>query len=829
MKYAYPSLVILLAQCLTVLLPGKTVQVSTTTELMATLDKLQAGDTLELSSGEWDSMQLRLSLEGRAEAPIVVKGASDGTTVITGRSSIQIGGQYITIRDLHFKGVEPPEGEEAIISFQESSEKMAYGSRLSNCFFDACNPVDPERRYAWVRMYGAKNRVDHNLFFGQNHSGVTVQVMMRTANARHRIDHNHFKDRKPGDGNGFECIQLGQSGDSEKDGNCMIEYNLFERCDGETEIVSNKTGNNIYRYNTFAESAGCLTLRHGNNCLVENNVFFGKGKALAGGIRIIGKGHTVRNNYFDGLSSLTGGVIVLYTGFPGSPLNGYFAADDTKLKNNLVVDCQGIGLYLHGGYGERNRTILPKRVSVTGNLIHLGASGNMQVAGELPDAIFENNIVNHGREFGRRDLTGFTKASMKLITNDAGFQMPVGDDGKPLFEFDGDGPRIISRKDVGPAWDAALPKLVAINPAQVNRLIRGTDDDLVRLLGQEIEKADAIIEAGKIYSVTFNERIPPSGDKRSYYSTGPYWWRNPDTEDGLPYVRRDGQFNPERDLVSDRAPMHAMTLDVLTLTLAYVGTGEVHYANYAQKLLRVWFIDEETRMLPNLNHTQAIPGRTDGRGTGIIDTLIFVELVDALKLLKTSPTWAPEEQTTLKQWFEEFLEWLTYHPHGIDELNAKNNHGTAYDLQQLAIAHYLEKETLVTFILERVKTERIATQITPDGLQPLEYERTRSWSYCTENLEHFARIAAIARQYGDPIFGYTSEDGANVGNALDYLLPYACAPEDNWPGKQVTEWQFEYIYAALSIASGLSDNPAYEEALACIPEPYDALLARLMR
>lgn len=457
MKSANPILFVALTLCLAHGLTGKTVAISTKAELLSSLENLQAGDTLELSSGEWNSVELILVMEGRAEAPIVLTGASDGSTVITGRSSIRIGGKYITVRNLQFKGVEPPDNQDAIVSFQETSEKMAFQSRLSNCFFDACNPKDPDRRYAWVRIYGLKNRVDHTLFSGQNHSGVTVQVMMRLAHAGHRIDNNHFKDRKPGDGNGFECIQLGQSGDSEKNGDCVIEYNLFERCDGETEIISNKTGNNSYRFNTFVESAGCLTLRHGDNCLVENNAFFGNGKPLSSGIRIIGKGHTVRNNYFDDLSGITGGVIVLYTGFPGSPLNGYFAADDTQLENNLVVDCQGVGLYLHGGYGERNRTILPKRVSIKNNLIHLGVFGHLQVAGELPDAVFENNIVNQGKEFGRRDLNGFIKTPMTLKTNDAGFRIPVDGSGEYLFNFQGIGPRIVTTEEVGPTWETYHP------------------------------------------------------------------------------------------------------------------------------------------------------------------------------------------------------------------------------------------------------------------------------------------------------------------------------------------------------------------------------------
>ena len=208
---------------------------------------------MPLENGDLD---LNLNLRGSADAPITITGAIDGSTRITGRSHIAIGGEYLILSHLTFDGVEPPDGAEAIVSFRRKSDAYATHCRLRQSVFDACNPADPERRYAWVRLYGSNNRVDHNLFRAQAHSGVTVQVMMKTADAANRIDHNHFLGPCPqGDGNGFECIQIGQSQDSMKEGHCVVESNLFERCDGETEIISSKTCKNIIRDNVFFESA----------------------------------------------------------------------------------------------------------------------------------------------------------------------------------------------------------------------------------------------------------------------------------------------------------------------------------------------------------------------------------------------------------------------------------------------------------------------------------------------------------------------------------------------------------------------------------------------
>ncbi|MGJ8640228.1 MAG: polysaccharide lyase 6 family protein [Opitutaceae bacterium] len=426
-------------------------KVSTKKDLSTALRLVKAGDTVELSSGTWDSIEIGILAQGTEEAPITVKGASDGSTLVTGQSCIEIGGRFITIRDLHFQGCEPPERKSSIVYFQKSS-RMASDSRLTNCVFESCNPVDPERRYSWVRLSGDRNRVDHSVFSAHNHSGVTIQVKLENSIAGHRIDHNHFIDRKPGDGNGFECIQVGQSQDSLKNGDCVVDYNLFERCDGETEIISSKTGNNVFRFNTFSESAGTLTLRHGDNNLVERNVFLGNGKSGAGGIRVIGNGHIVRSNYMEGISDVTGGSIVLYSGIPDSPLNGYFAANGATIEDNLMVNCLGVGVYLRGGYGERGRTILPEKVAIKRNLIHLAPVGESAVSGELPDVIVESNITSSELVAELQEMGGFRSIQMELHRSQEGFAMPLDLDGTPLFSFGDRAPSLLKKGEVGPEW-----------------------------------------------------------------------------------------------------------------------------------------------------------------------------------------------------------------------------------------------------------------------------------------------------------------------------------------------------------------------------------------
>lgn len=459
MKYSKLLFLLLTIFCLPLSGYGESILVSSMDELKKAAKNLNPGDTLELSEGEWESVELSLRARGTEEAPIVVKGASNGNTVITGRSWIGIGGHYITVRDLHFKGVEPPSSVEGIVQFRDSGKREAEHSRLSNCVFESCNPKDLSRRYKWVQIYGVKNRVDHTVFANQQHNGVAIQVRMAKEDVQHRIDHNHFIDRAEGDGNGFEMIQVGQSQDSENVGNCLVENNLFERCDGEIEIISNKTCGNVYRGNVFLESKGSLTLRHGNDCIVEGNVFIGNGKEGSTGLRIVGSRHVVKGNYFEGLYGRTGGVIVLYTGIPKSPLNGYFAADNVSIENNLLVNSAGNAMYLLGGYGEKGRDILPTGVKIRDNLVHLSVGGAALFVGDLPDVEFKGNIAASGKEVGRVDLTGIEKQKIKLARNESGLLDAFGENGAKAFQFKESAPRLLDRSEVGATWFTVHPLL----------------------------------------------------------------------------------------------------------------------------------------------------------------------------------------------------------------------------------------------------------------------------------------------------------------------------------------------------------------------------------
>jgi hypothetical protein len=324
------------------------------------------------------------------------------------------------------------------------------------------------------------------------------------------------------------------------------------------------------------------------------------------------------------------------------------------------------------------------------------------------------------------------------------------------------------------------PEILAANKQKIN----SGDKLLTEALSLVETDATKALSNGP-YSVTYKSKTPPSGDKRDYMSVGPYWWPDPSKPDGLPYIRKDGETNPERYDIKDAEYFKALCRDVLLLSVAYYFTDEEPYAAKAAGLLRVWFLDEATRMNPNLNYGQAIPGHTDGRGIGLIDTRELSNLIDGVQLLKTSGSLSDAEYRNLQSWFAQFLDWMTSSPIGLDEADEHNNHGTYYDVQTVSISLFTgQKERAIQFLNQQTKA-RIESQLATDGSQPHELARTLSWGYSLMNLSGFFELATLAENVNIDLWNYTSPGGKSIKAAYFWLLPYA-------EGK---EWTYEQIKA----------------------------------
>jgi hypothetical protein len=288
------------------------------------------------------------------------------------------------------------------------------------------------------------------------------------------------------------------------------------------------------------------------------------------------------------------------------------------------------------------------------------------------------------------------------------------------------------------------------------------------------------------YSVVDKEQVPPSGDKHDYLSYARYWWPNPNTSDGLPYIRRDGKTNEELLAKGDRVPIGKMYDDLETLALAGYLLDDERYSNHAALLVRTWFLDPATRMNPHLKYGQAVPGQKEGRGAGIIDTRYFIRVLDSVALLQQTGAWSEKDQSALVAWMREYLDWLRHDPMALEEAAARNNHGTWYDAQVAAIAMFVGERDLARRIIEDAKAKRIRRCIDADGRQPEEVERTKGLHYSAFNLSAMSVLGRVGEQVGVDLWKYESTDGRSLRQALDFLLPYL-AGEKEWPLEQIEE------------------------------------------
>ena len=361
-----------------------------------------------------------------------------------------------------------------------------------------------------------------------------------------------------------------------------------------------------------------------------------------------------------------------------------------------------------------------------------------------------------------------------------------------------------------PAAPAAGPRVFVLDArvlAENQRRAAAGDKVLAAAVEVLRRDADKALMAGP-FSVTDKKVDPPSGDRHDYMSQAPYWWPDPSKPDGKPYIRRDGEVIKARGAF-DNAPMGKMAHAVETLAAAYFFTRHEPYADHAARLVRAWFLDEKTRMNPNLNFGQSIPGVTDGRAAGIIDTTCLVGVVDAVGLLAGSKAWTEADQKGLQAWFEKYAAWLLESKIGRDEGRAKNNHKTWYNVQVAAFALFAGQPDVAKAAVTDGRT-LIEKQIEPDGRQPLELERTKSWDYSTMNLVGHFKLAALGDRLGIDLWRHKTDDGRSLRKALDYLAGFT-KPDAKWPHKQIKELEPSRLAPVLRQAAAVYGEKSYAE------------------
>jgi hypothetical protein len=284
-----------------------------------------------------------------------------------------------------------------------------------------------------------------------------------------------------------------------------------------------------------------------------------------------------------------------------------------------------------------------------------------------------------------------------------------------------------------------------------------------------LARADKALN-GPVYSVTDKSRTPPSGDKHDYISMGPYWWPDASKPNGEPYIRRDGEFNPERATNAfDAVRMGDFGEAVEALSLAYYFTGDAKYATKAAQLLRVWFLDPATRMNPAMTYAQGVPGRTLGRAEGVLDTYRLLRVVESIGVLAPSKMLTAAEQKGLEAWFGDYAHWMQTAPTGKEEHAAENNHGVWYDYQLATFALFARKPEVAKAVLAAAGKVRIDPQIEADGKLPKELARTKGMHYSYFTLEPLSGMAELGPCVGVDLWNYKGPKGQGIRVAYDYL------------------------------------------------------------
>jgi hypothetical protein len=359
-----------------------------------------------------------------------------------------------------------------------------------------------------------------------------------------------------------------------------------------------------------------------------------------------------------------------------------------------------------------------------------------------------------------------------------------------------------------PAVISLAREPLAAAKASLDRGERGLQPALQRLL----RDADRLLEQAP-RSVMDKAKTGASGDKHDYFSLAPYWWPDPTKPDGLPYVRRDGEVNSESKMGTDSAAFADKCNAVETLGLAYYFSGRKPYAEKAAQLARLWFLDPATRMNPHLNYGQATPGRNTGRGAGVLEARHLADLTDGLALLAGSNAWSEADEAALRAWFRDYYRWLTTAAVPQEEKRAPNNHGSWYDAQAVHVALYLGKPKDAADLARGAETKRIARQIEPNGTQPLEMARTKSFDYCTFNLEALFRLMTVADKVGVDLWTFSTKDGRSLRAALDRLAPYA-DPAKPWEKHDLHQESRPALLALFAQVLDREGGPKYADALA---------------
>ena len=442
--------------------------VSTVAQINAALATAQPGDTITLTNKVWQDADILFKQNGTPANPITLRAQTPGEVILAGTSRLRIAGHWLVVEGLRFQFGAVYDSE--VIRFRENSSRLATNCVLTDCSivdYSPALPPDESTDYKWISLYGASNRVENCYFKGKTNAGTTLVVWLpgpTNASNHHIIRRNYFGPRPDLGVNGGETIRIGTSDRSFTSSQTVVEANYFLACNGETEIISNKSCDNVYRYNTFDSCAGALTFRHGNRCTAEGNWFLGRGLPLTGGVRIIGEDHRVFNNYFVDLMG-TGyrSALTFMLGVPDSALNEYWQVQRAEVAFNTFVNCR-VSMLIGMAHSTLNTTLPPLDCVIANNIVWSSNAPLIEQRVAPINMAWEGNLM-HGASLGITPPAGITLVNPQLALAADGLWRPAtnspalgGAAGSyPSVVNDMDGQPRTGAKDIGSDQASAAP------------------------------------------------------------------------------------------------------------------------------------------------------------------------------------------------------------------------------------------------------------------------------------------------------------------------------------------------------------------------------------
>lgn len=641
------------------------VTVSNAGELNEAIANAQPGDEIIMANGEWNDVQINFIGSGTESQPITLRAETAGKVVMQGASDLKLGGEYLVVDGLYFVNGAAP--GRSVIQFYVDEDMLANHCRVTNCVIQDYNKAQRDDQDFWVLFKGRYNQLDHCYMAGKSNRGPTVRINLagnESIKNYHKINNNHFGPRPPKGGPSAETMQIGTSGTSMTPSYTMVENNLFDRCNGEVEIISSKSNFNEFRNNVFYKSEGSLVTRHGNYCTIDGNYFIGdEGSPHIGGIRLIGTGHWVTNNYFYNLNGeIFRAPLAVMNGIRRSAINRYIQVTDVVVAFNTWVNCASPWQFGVGSNVDQKdvlppseiRSETPIRTLMANNIIYNTNGDQMPIfRHDSIDGIdFKSNVINNqGVAF--RGVDGLEEKSFDLTELEANVWAPASElsevEAYYGFEFDqidkdllgnprkagnsigavaGVGnasPDIMNLANYGPEWFDANPQpeeptthSVSNATELVGALSSAAEGDIIELTSTQYDITSSL-KVDKSIIIRSADSANKSVISYSGSATTPAFEMNPDGGLTLRSVALEG--NGENYAF---ASLKENMSSLYNLTLEDVEISNFDYVLKAYKHSFSEYIKVESSSIVNCNNGIELAAEDDDRGDYNAENLFVI-------------------------------------------------------------------------------------------------------------------------------------------------------------------------------------------------------------